>query len=143
MPYSLSSPVLLPFRLVATGLGERIAQARADAGLTQIDLAFALRKIDPRLKGTDPGRISEWENEKRPRIPFYAVVGIAQVTKKPLTFFGDTDANGDPESLTRDTLERLGRLASELEKRGQIGEAAGLRGVAETIRRLAGEQPGA
>jgi hypothetical protein len=107
--------------------------------MSQLDLAFKLREIDPRMRGTDPGRISEWENEKRPRIPFYAVVSIAQATGKPLWFFADAEVAWDAETLTRDVVDRLNQLALELERRGRVGRAAELRGVVETVRRLAGE----
>lgn len=127
----------LPFTLMTEGLGKRIAQARSDAGLTQIDLAFQLRQ-DPRMRGTDAKRIYEWENDARPRIPFYAVVGIARATKKPLTFFAENGSE-TAEVLTREALERLDRLASELERSGRVGDAAGLRGIAESVRRLTGE----
>lgn len=74
--------------LLGMDLGGRIRRAREDAGMTQADLAFALRAF-PGLTKLGPSRVSDWERDKY-AITFIAVNAIAQVTGKPLDFFSAT-----------------------------------------------------
>lgn len=82
------------------GVGARIREAREAAGLTQADLAFALRDY-PTLSKIIPSRVSDWENDRVERLSFNAVDAIARVTGKPLEFFSELDAEPTGASSSR------------------------------------------
>jgi transcriptional regulator with XRE-family HTH domain len=103
-------------------LGDRIRDARERAGMTQDELAQALRRADERLARTSEKYVSLWENGA-PRITFYIVDAIAQVTAQPLDFFSERSATRrergarpvDAE-LVRD-VRALQRAADDLARR--------------------------
>lgn len=77
---------------IDVGLGEKIKQAREDAGLTQDDLAYKLREEHWTLERTSGTQLSKWEKDNVDRLSWHAIAGIARVTNKPLEFF--TEPNG-------------------------------------------------
>lgn len=80
--------------------GDKIRQAREEAGLSQFDLAVAC--------GRGLGAINRWENDKN-RLFADDLAAIASATVKPLEFFfvwvdldpGDADAEVEAEAVAR------------------------------------------
>lgn len=65
-------------------IGASIRLAREGAGMSQLELARAVGDVDPLLARTDSSRISDWERDRTPRIPWYAVVAVARATATSL-----------------------------------------------------------
>ena len=108
------------------GLGDKIREAREQAGLTQDDLAYRLR-VYPTLERVTSSLISGWENDEVKRVSFNAVAGISRVTGVPLDFFselGDDPPRGTasdgpgPDREGGDVAEAV-REAAEQRSRGR------------------------
>jgi len=66
------------------GFGQRIREARKDAGLTA-------EQIAPML-GVTMGTVLRWERNEIKRLSYDQLVSIARVTGKPLSYFTEKAA---------------------------------------------------
>jgi transcriptional regulator with XRE-family HTH domain len=109
----------------SVGLGEKIKQARDDAGLTQDDLAYQLRSY-PTLDRTSGTQLAKWEKNAVDRLSFYAIEAIALETGKPLEFFSEqraADAGTISSPAARHELDpddRAGALAARSVRRAPL-----------------------
>lgn len=87
--------------------GNRIRQARLEAGLTQASLARAVN--------TGERNIVRWENDQNvPRLKH--ISAIAEATGKDIAFFLEEDSSDDEEG---DPMARVRRIRAELVLHGR------------------------
>jgi len=63
---------------MSTLLGDKIKTARKEADISQLELGVALKVSDKTISGYESGRISP---------PIDKIIQIAELLKKPVTFF--------------------------------------------------------
>lgn len=69
-------------KLLMKELGKKIRNARFEAGLSQIEVGVAMGLTDKTISGYESGRIAP---------PFDKLLMLAEIFKKPITYFLGTD----------------------------------------------------
>jgi len=108
-------PLMTPNeRAFFTGLGQRIAKARKDAGLTQQQLADALGISQPQLASYEVGRR---------RVPVSMLPHLARAVRITVEALIDEEAATTPFSAGRTRRGPASRLEQQLDAVGQLPKA--------------------